>query len=310
MKLGNAPRPEKIQPSDDSDEEFEIDYLDKTKTNEQKKSPAKLYAKIGGLALAVALTGAAVGAKTHSARAANQSAATEVENPIEFVPTITVETPVTPVINVTPEVTPVENVPQPEVVLPAIETPQTAEIPQATEVQQIIEEVELPQPEQSPTLAAQANAAELQALLEAQALAEAQAAAEAQALAEALALAEAQAATEAAAEAQTSPSTWDGPSLNREEKYLKHGPSGGDETYYNLPMDQVIDRMHRLGVEGDYWVRDDGVKMLGPYVMVAANLKVHPRGSVVETSLGPGLVCDTGSFAAKHPYRLDIATSW
>ena len=68
--------------------------------------------------------------------------------------------------------------------------------------------------------------------------------------------------------------------------------------------------MHRMGVKGDYWVREDGVKMLGDYVMVAANLKTHPRGSIVETSLGTGIVCDTGGFAKEHPERLDIATSW
>ena len=48
----------------------------------------------------------------------------------------------------------------------------------------------------------------------------------------------------------------------------------------------------------------------GDYVMVAANLTTHPRGSIVETSLGTGIVCDTGSFAKEHPNRLDIATNW
>jgi hypothetical protein len=61
---------------------------------------------------------------------------------------------------------------------------------------------------------------------------------------------------------------------------------------------------------GDYWVREDGVKMLGPYVMVAANLNTRPRGTVVETSLGLGIVCDTGDFAKKNPMALDIATDW
>ena len=50
--------------------------------------------------------------------------------------------------------------------------------------------------------------------------------------------------------------------------------------------------------------------MLGSYVMVAANLSVHPRGSLVPTSLGTGIVCDTGGFAASNPNQLDIATSW
>lgn len=96
--------------------------------------------------------------------------------------------------------------------------------------------------------------------------------------------------------------------LNAQNGHID-GPTG-DETFYNLPMDEIVARMHRMGVEGDYWVREDGVKMLGNYVMVAANLKTHPRGSIVETSLGTGIVCDTGGFAKEHPKRLDIATNW
>lgn len=101
---------------------------------------------------------------------------------------------------------------------------------------------------------------------------------------------------------------WEGKALNAYDGHI-NGPTG-DETYYNLPMHEIVDRMHRMGVEGEYWVREDGVKMLGNYVMVAANLKTHPRGSIVETSLGTGIVCDTGSFAKDHPNRLDIATDW
>ena len=50
--------------------------------------------------------------------------------------------------------------------------------------------------------------------------------------------------------------------------------------------------------------------MLGNYVICAADLNVHPRGSLVETSLGTGLVCDTGSFALSNPYQIDIAVEW
>ena len=101
---------------------------------------------------------------------------------------------------------------------------------------------------------------------------------------------------------------WEGKVLNAYDGRID-GPSG-EETFYNLPMNEVVDRMHRMGVDGEYWVREDGVKMLGNYVIVAANLTTHPRGSIVETSLGTGIVCDTGSFAKKHPNRLDIATNW
>lgn len=83
-----------------------------------------------------------------------------------------------------------------------------------------------------------------------------------------------------------------------------------EETWYNLPMDGIVAMMHRRGYEGDYWVREDGVKCLGDKIMCAANLKVYPRGSIVQTSLGTGIVCDTGGFAKRNPYQFDIATAW
>lgn len=90
------------------------------------------------------------------------------------------------------------------------------------------------------------------------------------------------------------------------------GPSG-KETYYNLNMSGVISIMRRKGfseVEYPYNVRADGVKCLGQYVMVAAHLGNRPRGSKVQTSLGMGLVCDTGGFATSNPTQIDIATVW
>lgn len=87
------------------------------------------------------------------------------------------------------------------------------------------------------------------------------------------------------------------------------GPSG-KETYYNLPMQGVITYMKELGYTEKYWVRDDGVKMYGKYIMCAANLKLRPKGTVLETSLGTAMVCDTGSFAETNPQQLDIAVAW
>ena len=82
------------------------------------------------------------------------------------------------------------------------------------------------------------------------------------------------------------------------------------ETYYNLPMDGVISIAKSQGIEGEYWVREDGCKMYGNYIIVAANLDTHHRGSLVETSLGTGIVLDTGGFAASNPNQVDIATDW
>lgn len=86
-------------------------------------------------------------------------------------------------------------------------------------------------------------------------------------------------------------------------------PSGGvnwfdghKETYYNLDMSGVIANAHAMGIQGDYWVRGDGVKMFGGYVIVAAQL---PKGTIVGTSLGTGIVldyCPAGTY--------DIAVSW
>ena len=102
--------------------------------------------------------------------------------------------------------------------------------------------------------------------------------------------------------------TWDGTVLNPVIGTV-YGPSGR-ETYYNLPMQGVINIMRRMGNNDPYWIREDGVKMLGNYVMVAADLHIRPRGSLIETSLGMGIVCDTGAFALRDPYQLDIAVNW
>ena len=104
---------------------------------------------------------------------------------------------------------------------------------------------------------------------------------------------------------------WEGEKLNPTAGVVL-GPAGY-ESYYNLPMGGVINIMRSMGFteeEYPYWVREDGAKMLGDYVMVAANLNVYPRGSLVETSLGKGIVCDTGDFAKTNTKQLDIATNW
>ena len=68
--------------------------------------------------------------------------------------------------------------------------------------------------------------------------------------------------------------------------------------------------MEDLGYDYEYHVREDGVKMYGPYIMCAANLEIRPRGTLVETSLGLAMVCDTGSYAKIDPTWIDIAVTW
>lgn len=104
---------------------------------------------------------------------------------------------------------------------------------------------------------------------------------------------------------------WAGDVLSKSKGAI-YGPSG-KETYYNLDMSGVIRAMRYAGYseeEYPYWIREDGVKMLGSYVMVAANYEIRPKGTIIQSSLGYAIVCDTGGFARSNPTQLDIAVSW
>ncbi len=80
------------------------------------------------------------------------------------------------------------------------------------------------------------------------------------------------------------------------------------ETYYDLNMSVV---MQSCGQGGYYSVRPDGAKVDGQgYIIVAANYAIYPKCSVVETSLGPAKVYDTGGFVSRYPYGFDLATDW
>ena len=101
---------------------------------------------------------------------------------------------------------------------------------------------------------------------------------------------------------------WTGPVLTR-SMGVNRGPTG-KETYYNLNMSGVVKAMRNMGyseAEYPYWVRSDGVKMFGKYVMAAANLNHFPKGSIVPSSLGLCIVCDTGYLQWD---QLDLATQW
>lgn len=105
--------------------------------------------------------------------------------------------------------------------------------------------------------------------------------------------------------------SWNGKVLNKTIGTV-NGPSG-KETYYNLNMSGVVRIMRNMGYGEEkypYHIREDGVKMLGPYIMCAANLSLRPRGTILETSLGKAIVCDTGEFAKTNQRQLDIAVNW
>ena len=94
------------------------------------------------------------------------------------------------------------------------------------------------------------------------------------------------------------------------EAGVYYGPSG-KETYYNMNMSGCIENMcNELGILGVEGSNEYGAKTFNGLVMVAANFSVHPRGSEVETSLGRGIVVDTGEFAYADPNQLDIAVNW
>ena len=101
---------------------------------------------------------------------------------------------------------------------------------------------------------------------------------------------------------------YNGPVLSR-SRGTTSGPSG-KETYYNLNMSGCINIMSSRGFHEPYWVRSDGVKMYGYYVMCAAGLSIRPKGSIVESSKGLAIVVDTGGFASRNPRQLDIAVTW
>ena len=110
------------------------------------------------------------------------------------------------------------------------------------------------------------------------------------------------------------------PSLGDDERYdvltpelgTVMGPNG-KETYYNLDMSGVVQIMRDLGYAEDlysYWIREDGCKMFGPYIMCAADLSTRPKGTILISSLGLCMVCDTGEFVNWNPRQIDIAVNW
>ena len=103
-------------------------------------------------------------------------------------------------------------------------------------------------------------------------------------------------------------SVWRGPVLTK-SKGVNYGPLGR-ETYYNLPMQGVINIMRRNGYDAErfpYWVRDDGVRMLGDYIMLAGRAGQFERGTIVRCSLGDGMICDYGCLEWNG---VDVAVTW
>lgn len=87
-----------------------------------------------------------------------------------------------------------------------------------------------------------------------------------------------------------------------------HNPETGfTESWYDLPMEKVVSRAQNMGIPAELWIREDGVKMFGPWVIVAAHPSVT-RYSRIQTSLGEGIVLDRHT--CSDPQLIDIATDW
>lgn len=88
---------------------------------------------------------------------------------------------------------------------------------------------------------------------------------------------------------------------------FRNSETGMKETYYNLSMRKVVQQAQDKGIPCEYWIRDDGVKMFGPWVICAS----HPsktRYSRIQTSLGEGIILDRHT--VNDPDLIDIATAW
>lgn len=85
---------------------------------------------------------------------------------------------------------------------------------------------------------------------------------------------------------------------------------GHTESWYNLKMTKVVQRADEYyGLSNAYAIREDGVKTYNGFAICAGNFEVHPYGSVIDTSLGTGLILDhTGKGTDKT--LIDIATNW
>ena len=129
---------------------------------------------------------------------------------------------------------------------------------------------------------------------------------------------------------------YDGLLLTPSKGRNDNGPQGC-ETWYDLDMDFVVERMDTVyGIPIETWIDPNtGVKMCTPvggdgtaYVMVAADAEsvwgegndVNPNstyhmGDIVQTSWGPGMVVDYCGLAVKkrkngQENHFDIATAW
>ena len=84
--------------------------------------------------------------------------------------------------------------------------------------------------------------------------------------------------------------------------------AGHKETYYNLRMNNIVSRADAYyGLSNVYKIRDDGIKTYNGFVILATDWDIYPFGSVIETSVGTGIVLDHHE---TDQNIVDVAVSW
>ena len=89
---------------------------------------------------------------------------------------------------------------------------------------------------------------------------------------------------------------------------LNNSETGLKESWYNLRMNRIVAKADaHFGLQDVYEVREDGVKTYNGLVICAGDSTV-PYGTVVETSLGTGIVLDRHT--VNDETLIDIAVAW
>ena len=87
---------------------------------------------------------------------------------------------------------------------------------------------------------------------------------------------------------------WEGEKLSVDNPEVE-GPSG-IETFFNEDVSKLVENA-KEGYIGEYWVRSDGVKMFGEYIICKCKYESNeyhptlPVGTVIPTTIGVALVC-------------------
>ena len=112
------------------------------------------------------------------------------------------------------------------------------------------------------------------------------------------------------------------PLINTGKCYVPYdGPSGYEDycNYDEYDVSKVIDTARKNGFSEEkypYHINEYGLKMIGDYIIVSAKYEFHPYGTIIDTSLGKGIVLDTFYLSINEDdddwrnKRIYIYTTW